>query len=685
MSSPPKCRFSWPFDGDAFASQIEHVEHVEWGDQASNEPPRISLADDAMNYAWEDSGNGSSVSDVPNWKDPRRLTRSDVMDEFSSRWYGIDGFRDDGIDADARFLGLIDEHESSQHQEQQPNTAESSQNAETPAPTSPAKRRCDQAPDPPQAKRDRKNAKKHPEPATASEAIHIPMLPAVPTSLLSGPEGDHFETDGDHFQANEPKSESKSRSQEMFDIPSTDGVADAEFDTLEMQQYLFNLHAQGELAQEAHTGLDEGGHSSVAVDCYQPKTSHLSDSSEDISDSVSGEAGSSGEDPATDQQSPSDQVPSLVTGSTVESTTSSAPAKEIHPRRGNSQLNLRGGDPHDGLPSYVGGILTAITSLENSFQGLSSETSLSKTACTPSTQTSADESLYDPFYPSAQHSFNTPPSQHIGFRANPAVSLFPETNRRSNPHESNEIYQKSYSPLSSSAHSDSQRLLISKRSRFSKRRKQTHSELPPKFQQSSPPGSPTRFVSDIAPPTSQAQAFASDESDFYPPRRSPVPSTFQNHKKKLGAARLDSRPTPSTTTFPPYAATPSPSSQKQLDGIMIQKLKATSRSIIADQRANAEMEREAAMTEDQQADMQAVDGASGWRQQERQDRREKFIDEQTSLLAKARDHARGNFPEEADDHSTDSKEPDGRPSQTFHCTRLTDNCAHSEGFCEGAW
>ena len=83
--------------------------------------------------------------------------------------------------------------------------------------------------------------------------------------------------------------------------------------------------------------------------------------------------------------------------------------------------------------------------------------------------------------------------------------------------------------------------------------------------------------------------------------------------------------------------------------------------------------------------MQAVDSASGWRQQEWQDPRDKFMNEQTSPLAKARDHARGSFPEEAEDHITGPKEPDGRPSQTFHCTRSTGNCAHSEGFCEGAW
>ncbi|MDI1492850.1 MAG: hypothetical protein OHK93_004633 [Ramalina farinacea] len=614
MSSPPKCQFSWQFDGDAFASQIEHVEHVKWGDQASNEPPGFSLADDAMNYAWEDSGNGSSVSDVPNWKDPRRLTRSDVMDEFSSRWYGIDGFRDDGIEADARFLGLIDEHESSQRQEQQPNTAESSQSAGSPAPTSPAKRRCDQASTPPQAKRDRKDAQTHPRPATALEAVHIPMLPAVPTSLLSEPEGDHFETDGDNFQANEPKPESESRSQEMFDIPSIDGVADTEFDTLEMQQYLFNLHAQGELARQALTGLHERGHSSVAVDCPQLETSHLSDSSEDIPDSRSGEVGSSGEDPATDQQSPSDQVPSLVTGSTVESTISSAPAKEIQPRRSNSQLNLRGGDPNDGLSSYVGGILTAVTSSENSFQGLSSETSLSKTACTPSTQSSTDESLYDPFYPSAQHSFNnTPSSRQIGFRANPAVSPFPETKRHSTPHKSIEINQYSYSPLSGSAHSNSQRLPISKRSSCSKRRKQTHSGSPPKFQQSSPPDSPTRLASDITPPTSQAQAFAKDGSDYNPTHRSPVPFSTQTHTKTLGGPRLDPHPTPSTTTFSSCASTPSSRSQKVLDEKVIQKLEEMSRIIIADQRANAEMERQITATKSQQADCKEVDSASGWR------------------------------------------------------------------------
>lgn len=693
MSSPPKSRFSWQLDGDAFASQIEHVEHVKWGDQASNELPRFSLADDAMDYPWEDSGNGSSVSDVSNWKDPRRLTRSDVMDEFSSRWFGIDGFRDDGIEADARFLGLIDEHESSQRQEQQPDIAESSHNAETPAHTSPTKRRCDQAPTPPQAKRDRKDAKTHPKPATTSEAIHIPMLPAVPTSLLSEPEGDHFETDGDHFQANEPKSESESTSQEMFDIPSIGGVADAEFDTPEMQQYLFDLHTQGELAREAHTGLDERGHSSMAVDFPQPETSHLSDSREDIPDSgqheqpsVSGKAGSSGEDPVTDQQSPSDQVPSLVTGSTVESTTSSAPAKEGQTRPDNRHLNLRGGDPNDGLSSYVGGILAAVTSLENSFQGVSSEPSLSKTACTSSTQYSADESLYDPFYPSAQHSFNnTPTSRRISFRANPAVSPLSDTNRQTTPHQSNEINQYSYSPLSSSAHSDSQGLPISKRSRCSKRRKQTHSESPPNFQQSSLLDSPSHFASDTTPPTWQAEAFAKDGSDFKPPRRTPVPLASYNHTKTLGGPRLDSHPTPSTTTFPPCATTPSSRSQKESDEKVIQKLEEMSRIIIADQRANAEMERQATKTQDQQADWQGVDDARGWRQQEQQDPRGESMDEKASRLAKTGEHVRGGFPKEAEDHAMRPKESDGRPSRTSHCKRNTGNCAHREGFCEGAW
>ena len=694
MSQSPESRIPWHLDGDAFASQIEHVEHVKWDDQASNEPPRFSLADDTMDCAWDDSGNdGSSVSDISDCKDPRRLTRSDVMDDFSSRWFGIDGFRNDGIEADAHFLGLIDEHASSQHQEQQPDAAESSQKAGTPAHKSPPKHRCDQAPNPRQAKRDRKATKTYPKPATRSEAVHIPMLPAVSTSLLSRTEGDDFETDCDPFQANKPETEPESGSQELFDMPSIDGVADAEFDSPEMQQYLFDLHTQEERARVAHAGPDECGHSSMAVDCPQQENFHQSNSHEDAAYpgqddlfSLSSEAGSSDEDPVTDQQSTSDQVPSLVTGSTVETTTSSSPANKCQPRPNSGHLTLRGGDPNDGLSSYAGGILAAITNSENSLQGVSSEGSLSKPACISKTQPSADESLYDPFYPSTQHPFNNAPtSRQIGFRTNPAVAPLSETNPHTTLHQSNAINQYSYSPLSNSAHSDSQGLPIFKRSRCSKKRKQTHSGSPPNFQQSSPPNSPTRFASDTTPPTWQAQAFANDGSDFNPIQRSPYPPTSHDHIKTLGAARLDSHPTSSTMTFSPHAATPSPRLQKDSDELVIQKLEEMSRIIIADQRANARMERQEIRSEDQQADWQEAGNTKGWREQEPQDPTEESMDEKKSRLAKAREHVRGGFPEEAEDHVIRSKESDERPSQNCHCTRDTGNCAHGDGFCEGPW
>ena len=658
MSSPPKYQFYWQYDGDAFTSQNEHVEHVKWADQASNEPPRSSLGDDAMDYAWEGSGNGSSMSDISNWKDPRRLIRSDVMDELSSLWFGIDGFRDDGIEADARFLGLIDEHESSQHQERQPDTAESSQHARPAAHTSSTQQPCDHAPIPAQGASDRKDARTNSKPTTRSKAIHVPMLPATATPISFDFELGDCRTDGDPFQAKKSESESDSTSQEKFEIPSTDAVGDADFDSPEMQQYLLDLHKQEELERVANTGLDERRHSSMEVDCPRSSTSHPSDSREDIPDpgqheqpSVSGEAGSSGEDPRPDQQSPSDQVPSLVTGSTAESTPSSTPAKESKTQSSSGQLNLRGGDPNDGLSTYVGGILAAVKSPDNSFQSVSSAPSLSKTACTSRVQTSADE--YDPFYPSAPHSFtNTPTSRAIGFRANPAVYRFSETDRHNFPQISNEINYYGYPPLCSSAHFDSQRLPISKRSRFSKRRKLTHSGSPPFFQQSSLLGSPSCFASEITTSTRHAQALANDGSEFKQPRRSPVPPVSQNYMKTLGTARLDSHPTPSTTTFSPCAATASPRSKKESDEMVIQKLEEMSRIIVADQRAKAEMAMQNMETQDQQADLLEVDSARGWRQQEQQNPKEEFMDEKTPRLADARERVRGDLVGEAEYHAT---------------------------------
>ena len=673
MTPPPKCQISWELDCDAFRSQIEHIKHVRWDGQASNVPPGSSLADDAMDCAWDDNGKESDTKDVSSWKDPRRLLRSEVVDESSSRYFGTDSFRDDGIEADARFLGLIDEHQSSQHQEQQPDRSESSHNALAPARTASTQQSCDQIPSHPQTVRDRKDD-------TYSEVIYIPMLPATPTSLLHGSEGDGFETNGSPLHVNEYNSISDETSQETIDIPSIDGVADADINSPEMQQYLFDLHRQRELAS---TDLDECGHSSMARHRRWSTTANSLDSCEDIPNSdqhkqasVSGKASSSREVVVMDQCSLSGQMPSLVTESTAKSTTSSTSSDEL--QSSNSSLSLRGGDPNNGLSSDIGPTLAALTSPGKSLQGVNSQFSMSIAAFSSTIQFSTDESLCRSFPSNAQRSSkNTPISWNKGSMVDPAAFAISETSRQTLPCQTTVIKQSS--PLSDSSYSESQPFLVSMKSRYPKKRKRTHSGPDSNYQSCALRFLPSS-VSVTTPPAWQGLTITHGAESHR------LPNLFTSHDPSttLGATHLSSQSTISTTTLPHCASTPSLHSQKESDETVIQRLEEMSGVIVADQQAKVEMARQG----DQPAHSRDIDDSGGSRQQEQQDPqdpREESMDEKGSLLANADERSRRSSIEEAEDHFTASRESSPSSCDIDNCKNSVGRCNHDEGFCEAAW